>query len=188
MKYKYTKKSLLNIDYYDEIYKDEKLKKKLFKRYSKKYSIKKYIKRMSYEGNIIKKHTIFIDLKEHSFKMSNNVFGVLNLYSYNTSILKAAPSFDKIFDFSKKDVLKRKPKRQIILNHIVHGVDAKTNTTFSLGTNYKQYTKKEDFFADYEAFFREYTLNRGYHFQIRTIEVQILYSYYDTTKNKIKNK
>lgn len=186
MKYKYTKKSLLNISYYDEIYKDEKLKAKLFKRYDKKYSVKKFIKRKIYPGTVFKVHKIFIDLKEHSFSISNSIYGVLNLYSYYKSILKAVPSFNKIFDFNKKDLLSKKVRRKIILNQILHIIDEKSNLAFSLGTNFKQYTNIKDFFSDYEKFLREYTLNRGYHFQVRTIEVIIKYYYYDTKKNKQK--
>lgn len=188
MKYKYTKKSLLNIPYYDEIYKDEKLKLKLFKRYQKEYSAKKYIERIVYPGVIFKKHKLFIDLKNNSFSITNNIFGVLNLYSYYKSILKNIPSFNKIFDFNKKDLLNKKSRRRIVLQQILHIIDEKSNLTFSLGTNFRQYTNIKDFFSDYEKFLREYTLNRGYHFQLRTIEVVIKYYYYDTKKDKQKNK
>lgn len=187
MKYKYTKKSLLNIPYYDEIYKDEKLKKKLFKRYNKEYSMRKTIKRIVYPDVVFKVHKIFIDLKEYSFSVSNNIFCVLNLYSYYKSILKAVPSFNKIFNYNKKDLLSKKVRRKIILQQALHLIDEKTNSTFSLYTNFKQYTNIKDFFSDYEKFMREYTLNRGYHFQVRTIEVTIKYHYYGTKKDKQKN-
>lgn len=187
MKYKYTKKNLLDICYYDEIYKNDKIKMKLFKRYSKgkEYSVKKFVDRQIYpnQGVVFKINRVYIDLKDRSFKMQNHIFGVLNLYSFYKSLLKVVPSFNKLFEYTKKDIVSKKSKRRITLNHVIHAIDEKTNQTFQLGTNLKQYTNLKDFFNDYERFFREYTLNHGYHFQIRTIEVIIKF-YYHGKKNK----
>lgn len=192
MKYKYTKNSLTKIiDYFDEIYKDEKLKTRLFKRYgkNKKYSVKKYVERKHYpaSGLYIKTNRVYVELRELSFVMKNNLFGVLNLYLYYNAILKVVPSFNKIFEYNKKDFLSKKSKRRITLNHIIHLIDEKEDKTFPISTDLKQHLTLQDFFNDLEKVFREYILLRDYDYRVQTIEVLIKYSYYETKKNKKKS-
>src|SRR5690606_37117082 len=106
---------------------------------------------------------------------------------YQKSILKAVPSFEKLFAFNKKDINKRKSKRRIVFNHILYIIDKQMDTVFPLSTAVKRYTNIQDFFTDYERFMREYTLNRGYHFEVRSLEIVIQYSYYGPKKNKTKH-
>lgn len=191
MKYKYTKNSLTKIiDYFDEIYKDEKLKTRLFKRYgkNKEYSVKKYVERKHYHncGLRIKTNRVYVDLRELSFIMKNNLFGVLNLYLYYNAILKVVPSFNKIFEYNKKDVLNIKSKRRITMNHIIHLIDEKEDKPFSISTNLKQHLTLQDFFNDLERVFREYILLRDYDYRVHTIETLIKYTYYETKTNKTK--
>lgn len=178
---------ILDIAYYDELFiKDIKLKEKLFKKHDKIYSVKKLVKRYTYPLLRIKKNEIFIDLKEHSFAMSNNFFGVTNLLSYKKAILKGVPSFEKIFALNTKDYKRKNPARDILLKHVVHFIDESAEESITIGTSFKKYTDINAFFLDYEKFMRDYHLNKAYHFTLKTLEVIIEYCYYETKKNKRK--
>lgn len=192
MKYRYTKKRLTSIiEYFDEIYKDNKLKTRLFKRYgkNKEYSVKKYVARHYYpkSGLVIKTNRVYVDLRELSFIMKNNLFGVLNLHLYHNAILKVVPSFNKIFEYNKKDFLNKRSKRRITLNHILHLIDEKTDEPFPISTSLKQHLTIQDFFNDLEKVLREYIVIRDYEFRVQSIEVLIKYSYYETKTNKKKS-
>ena len=177
---------VLDREYYNDLFLNIKLKEKLFKKYDKAYSVKKIVTRYKYPLLRIKKNEIFIDLKEHSFHMTNNFFGVTNLLSYKKAILKGVPSFEKIFDLNTKDYKKKNPSRDILLKHVVHLYDKTNEESITIGTSFRKYTYMSDFFLEYERFMRTYHVDRLYHFTLKTIEVIIQYCYYETKKNKRK--